>query len=122
MVWHDGIGASFPVWHSIEGTQAPAACTGNNWYTLCRLLAALLKDKLNIDCTLDSMHTNKILTWLLKSNHLEVVKYLCTALMDLPVSFADSVLPHLQVMSGYHTLAREDMHTFPPANDHIQGY
>ena len=33
MVRHSGIGAIFPIVHTIEFTQAPTTCTSNNWYT-----------------------------------------------------------------------------------------
>ena len=72
-------------------------------------LASLIQDKWKMECTLACMHTGQLFTWRLKNNHVEVAKYLCTTLMDLPVSFAESALCNIHSNSESNMLAREDL-------------
>ena len=86
--------------------------------TVTPYLAALMKAKLNIDCALEWMHTDQLFTCKLQTNQGKFAKYLCTTLLDLPVTLADSVA-HLHFKSGYHMLARQETQSyFPPAHDH----
>jgi hypothetical protein len=67
--------------------------------TVSPYLVLLTRGKLNIDCTLEWLHTNQLFTWRWRTNQETVAKYLSTTLLDFLVSLSDPVATRTSLVS-----------------------